>query len=342
MDWMPFTRFPQWMWKNQEVLSFVEWLKNYNSSKNNEVGFYGLDLYGLENSIELVIEYLEKVDVKLANLAKERYSCITPFLADPAIYGKMVLSKKMASCEQEVLQMLVDLLKKRHQLNHSPEYFYAYQNANVVVDAEQYYKAMYYGSAESWNLRDFHMFQTLKSLLSYFNKDSKAIVWAHNSHIGNALATEMYARGEINIGHLSREYFGEKFYNIGFGTHTGTVAAANNWGEKMQIMNVNPSLKNSYENLCHQVGLKAFTLPLKEQFANIKMIESLNVPKLERAIGVIYRPDTERMSHYFHAVLPAQFDEYIFFNTSQAVTPLSYNHITSKTLLNHPFGFIDS
>lgn len=337
-DWMPFARFPQWMWKNKEVLDFVEWLKTYNSQHDNSIGFYGLDLYGLENSIHLVIDYLKKVDEELASLAKTRYACMTPYMSDPALYGKMVLNKQLISCEVEILKMLVDLLKNKTKLNHSPEYFYTYQNANVVVDAEHYYKAMYYGSAESWNLRDFHMFHTLKSLLSYFGSDAKAVVWAHNSHIGNALATEMYSRGEINIGHLCKEHFGDKSYHIGFGTHTGTVAAAHNWGAKMEVMQVNGSLSNSYENLCNKTQIDSFTLPLREKDSGEKLRKLLNTPKLERAIGVMYRPETERMSHYFHAVLPSQFDEYIWFNTTQAVTPITTINVIPKLLKNHPLA----
>ena len=340
-DWAPFMRFPQWMWKNKEVLSFVEWLKEFNSQNNNKTGFYGLDLYGLENSIDLVINYLEGIDADLANLAKSRYSCITPYMTDPAAYGKMVVSHQLESCEKEVLKMLVDLLKNKNKLNHSPEYFYAYQNANVVVDAERYYKAMYYGSAESWNLRDFHMFYTLKSLLSYFGPQTKAIVWAHNSHIGNALATEMYSRGEINIGHLCKEHFGDKSYHIGFGTHTGTVAAAHNWGNAMKVMKVNNSLQKSYENLCHKTQINSFALPLREQFAGKKLRKLLSTPKLERAIGVIYRPETERQSHYFQAVLPSQFDEYIFYDESNAVTPITLTNVIPKLLENHPFALLD-
>lgn len=340
-DWIPFTRFPQWMWKNKEVLNFVEWLKEYNALNKNKTGFYGLDLYGLENSIELVINYLEGIDGDLANLAKSRYACIRPYMTDPAVYGKMVVSHQLESCEKEVLKMLVDLLKNKNKLNHSPEYFYAYQNANVVVDAERYYKAMYYGSAESWNLRDFHMFYTLKSLLSYFGPQTKAIVWAHNSHIGNALATEMYSRGEINIGHLCKEHFGDKSYHIGFGTHTGTVAAAHNWGNAMNVIKVSNSLPKSYENLCHKTQIDSFTLPLREKFSGQKLRELLSAPKLERAIGVIYRPETERQSHYFQAVLPSQFDEYIFYNESQAVTPITQTNVSPKLLESHPFGILD-
>ena len=341
-NWMPFNRFPQWMWKNKEVLEFIEWLKKYNTIHNNKCGFYGLDLYGLANSIDLVIAYLNNVDSDLAKLAKERYACIIPYLYNPAVYGKMVVGKQLESCEKDILNMLIDLLKNKHKLNHSPEYFYAYQNANVIVNAERYYKAMYYGSAESWNQRDFHMFYTLKSLLSYFGEDTKAVVWAHNSHIGNALATEMYSKGEINIGHLCKEHFKNKCYNIGYGTHSGTVAAAHNWGENMEIMKVNPSIPESYENLCHKSQIPSFTLPLKEKDSGNKIRNLLSTPKLERAIGVLYRPKTERMSHYFHAVLPSQFDEYIWFNKSKAVTPISHTTIEQKELGDfHPFGLID-
>ena len=240
-----------------------------------------------------------------------------------------------------VLKMLFDLLKNKNKLNHSQAYFYAYQNATVVVDAERYYKAMYYGSAESWNLRDFHMFYTLKSLLSYYGKDSKAIVWAHNSHIGNALATEMYARGEINIGHLCKEHFGSKSYTIGFGTHTGTVAAAKNWGDAMQVMPINDSLADSYEQLCHKTNVTNFTLPLREEHSEKNLRDVLSKPRLERAIGVVYRPETELMSHYFKAVLPSQYDEYIWFNKTKAITPLIIKTKTTKLADVHPFGLID-
>ena len=340
-NWMPFARFPEWMWKNKEVLDFVEWLKKYNTKRNNTIGFYGLDLYGLENSIDLVINYLEDIDPDLATLAKLRYSCIMPYMSNPTVYGKLVKTQKLESCEKAVLKMLFDLLKNKNKLNHSQAYFYAYQNATVVVDAERYYKAMYYGSAESWNLRDFHMFYTLKSLLSYYGKESKAIVWAHNSHIGNALATEMYARGEINIGHLCKEHFASKSYHIGFGTYTGTVAAAKNWGETMQVMPINDSIENSYEHLFQKTNVPNFTLPLRAEHSEKKLRKFLNTPRLQRAIGVVYKPKTELMSHYFKAVLPSQYDEYIWFNKTKAITPLATKTETTKLLDVHPFGLID-
>ncbi|WP_272022986.1 erythromycin esterase family protein [Olleya namhaensis] len=340
-NWLPFARFPEWMWKNKEVLDFVEWLKKYNAKRNNTIGFYGLDLYGLENSIDLVINYLQKIDPELAKIAKNRYACITPYMSNPTVYGKLVTTNTLESCEKDVIDMLFDLLKNKNKLNHTKEYFYAYQNATVVVDAERYYKAMYYGSAESWNLRDFHMFYTLKSLLSFFGKDSKTIVWAHNSHIGNALATEMYARGEINIGHLCKEHFGSKSYHIGFGTNTGTVAASKNWGEKMNKMPIKDAVDNSYENLCNKTNVSNFTLPLREEHTEKKLRDFLSVPRLQRAIGVVYKPETELRSHYYKSILPYQFDEYIWFNKTKAITPLETKTSITKLIDIHPFGKLD-
>ena len=340
-DWLPFTRFPQWIWKNKEVLDFIEWLKKHNTKHNNTIGFYGLDLYGLENSIDLVIKYLQDIDKDLAELAKSRYACITPYMSQPSLYAKLIKNNKLVSCEKDILNMLFDLLKNKNKLNHSQAFFYTYQNATVVVDAERYYKAMYYGSSESWNLRDFHMFYTLKSLMSYFGEKSKAVVWAHNTHIGNSLATEMYARGEINIGHLCKEHFNDKSYHIGFGTHTGTVAAAKNWGEKMEAIPVKESLENSYENLCHKTNVTNFTLPLRKDHSHKNLRELLSSPRVQRAIGVVYRPETESMNHYYKTVLPSQFDEYIWFNKTKAITPLASKTVTSKLMDLHPFGLFD-
>jgi len=338
----PFRRFPQWMWRNAEFLEFTEWLKIYNRSREEKVSIYGLDLYGLENSVHHVLRYLEEKDPELAEEARKHYSCITPYMEDPSAYGRLVLSGRLESCEQEVLQMLITLLKKREKLNHNSEaFYYVYQNARAIADAERYYKIMYYGGADSWNLRDLHMFHTLRSLLAFHGPGSKAIVWAHNSHIGNALATEMYARGEINIGHLCRESFGDKSYHIGFATDHGTVAAADNWGDAMKIKKVNPALAGSYEALMHRSGTKNFSLPLRKSAAHAEALKKLASPRLERAIGVIYRPDTERQSHYFLASLPAQFDELIWFDETRAVRALHGEEQKSDLPALHPFATLD-
>jgi erythromycin esterase-like protein len=229
----------------------------------------------------------------------------------------------MASCEADVIAMLRELLAKRvdYAAQDGDEFFDAAQNARVVAGAERYYRAMYYGSAESWNLRDEHMFDTLRSILAHRGDGAKLVVWEHNSHVGDAAATEMAVRGELNVGHLCRATFGDDVYAVGFGTDRGTVAAADHWGDPMQRMAVRPARADSYERLCHDAGVPAFLLHLREP-ARGELCDELAEPRLERAIGVVYRPETELESHYFQAVLPAQFDEYVWFDETSAVTPL--------------------
>lgn len=339
-----FSRFPAWMWKNLEVLEFVEWLRAYNRQRepDNRVGIFGLDLYSLYSSIGEVLHYLDKVDPESAQLARIRYGCLTPFESDPAKYGLAALTGRYQNCETDVVKMLSDLLAKRVQYLQEagrPQYFNAEQNARVVADAEKYYRAMYYGSAESWNLRDQHMFDTLLSLLQHFGPNARAVVWAHNSHVGNAAYTEMSARGEYNIGELTRSRFGDNAYVVGFGTDHGTVAAAHDWGDEVEIMRVRPSNERSYERICHDTGIEAFLLPLRKE-ARPEVRAELEPSRLERAIGVIYRPDTELLSHYFQAILPAQFDEYIWFDETHAVTPLGPAH-APRLPDAHPFAIED-
>jgi protein-L-isoaspartate(D-aspartate) O-methyltransferase len=234
--------------------------------------------------------------------------------------------------------MLQELLARQTRLaQHDGERFMdAVQNARLVANAERYYRIMYYGSRSSWNLRDTHMFDTLMMQLAYYGKRSRAVVWAHNSHVGNAAATEMSARGETNIGELCRKEFGDKVYSIGFGTHTGTVAAASNWDAQMEIKEVVPSLPRSYERLFHDTGCPSFFLPLRK-LAGTSLGEALSRPLLERAIGVIYRPETERASHYFQSNLLQQFDEYIWFDETRAVTPLKTSEMEGLPD-TYPFG----
>jgi len=338
-EWTAFARFPTWMWRNNEVKTFVDWLRAYNSNRSmrSRVAFHGLDLYSLYDSIRAVLQYLETIDPATARAARARYGCLTPWQSDPATYAHAALTGKYPSCESEVTDVLAELLERRKTYaEHDGERFLdAVQNARLVANAERYYRTMYYGSRASWNLRDSHMFETLKTLLSFYGSNSKAIVWAHNSHVGDASATEMSSRGEYNIGELCRREFGNSAYRIGFGTNTGTVAAASEWGGPMEIKSILPALSESYEGVCHlsgipnfQVGLRTLDVPTKAK---------LQTPRLERAIGVIYRPETERASHYFQAVLPNQFDEYIWFDISQAVSPLDAKML--KGLPDtYPFG----
>ena len=324
-EWTAFARFPTWMWRNTEVRDFVSWLRKHNGTveRNERVAFHGLDLYSLYDSIRSVLNYLDEVDPESAKVARERYGCLTPWQRDPATYGHAALTGSYPKCESHVVRALTDLLaKRRAYAEHDGERFLdAEQNARLVANAERYYRIMYYGSRASWNLRDSHMFETLKNLLAFHGPDSKAVVWAHNSHVGNAAATEMAARGEYNLGQLCRREFGEQAYLVGFGTHSGTVAAASEWDGPMEIKTVRPALPNSYEQLCHATGLARFMLGLRGR-DDLCGPAGLGKERLERAIGVIYRPETELASHYFRANLPQQFDEYIWFDNTRAVTPL--------------------
>ncbi|MDA9506442.1 protein-L-isoaspartate O-methyltransferase [Bradyrhizobium sp. CCBAU 11386] len=339
-EWTAFARFPTWMWRNTEVRDFVSWLRKHNGTveKTKRVAFHGLDLYSLYDSIRSVLNYLDEVDPASARVARERYGCLTPWQRDPATYGHAALTGSYPTCESDVAHALTDLLaKRRAYAEHDGERFLdAEQNARLVANAERYYRIMYYGSRASWNLRDSHMFDTLKNLLAFHGPDSKAVVWAHNSHVGNAAATEMVARGEHNIGQHCRKEFGAQAYLVGFGTHSGTVAAASDWGGPMEVKVVRPSLPNSYERLCHATGLPRFMLGLRGR-GDLCGPKGLGKERLERAIGVIYRPDTELASHYFQASLPQQFDEYIWFDDTRAVTPLSTAEIAGLPD-TYPFG----
>ena len=337
-EWTAFARFPTWMWRNNEVRAFVDWLRSHNAPLKPEkrAAFHGLDLYSLYDSIRAVLKYLDEVDPATARVARERYGCITPWQSDPATYGHAALTGAYPTCESEVAVVLMDLLhKRRAYAEHDGERFMdAIQNARLIANAEQYYRIMYYGSRASWNLRDGHMFETLKTLLAFYGPKSKAIVWAHNSHVGDASATEMFSRGEYNLGHLCRKEFGTHVYTIGFGTNSGTVAAASNWDGPMEIKQVVPAIAESYERIFHEVGVPNFCLDLRQA---LNHSEGLLKPRLERAIGVIYRPETELASHYFQAVLPKQFDEYVWFNETKEIAPFE-----TKTLEEmpdtYPFG----
>lgn len=337
--WSGFARFPTWMWRNEEVRGFVDWLREHNQQATRPAAFRGLDLYSLYASIEAVLAYLDRVDPPTARVARQRYGCLTPWQSDPASYGLAAMTGRYRTCEQEVVDMLVDLQQKSSVYigQGGEQLLDALQNARVVSQAERYYRTMYYGSRVAWNLRDSHMFSTLRHLLSFHGAQSKAVVWAHNSHVGDSAATEMSLRGEFNLGHLCRKEFGSSAYLVGFGTHTGTVAAASDWDAPMEVKAVRPALAGSYERLFHQTGLERFILPLRQPGSQ-RVAEGLASPRLERAIGVIYRPETERQSHYFDAVLPRQFDEYIWFDQTRAVTPLETKAVVAGVPETYPFG----
>jgi protein-L-isoaspartate(D-aspartate) O-methyltransferase len=336
-----FSRFPTWMWRNTVVRDFVDWLHDHNAQiddPHRRTSFHGLDLYSLFTSRDAVLGYLDRVDPPAAAEARWRYGCLTPWEEDPARYGRAVVTGTFAGCEQAVVQTLTDLLRRRLEYVGEDDVAFveAAQNAAVVANAERYYRVMYRGSRESWNLRDQHMFETLRLIQAHRGPDAKVVVWEHNSHVGDASATEMGARGEHNVGLLTRRHFGDQAAIVGFGTHEGTVAAASDWGGPMERKAVRPSLPHSYERICHDTGVPAFVLHLREPDRS-ELREQLADPRLERAIGVIYRPETERQSHWFQASLPHQFDEYVWFDETRAVSPLAA-HTVADVPDTYPFG----
>ncbi len=326
-----FKRFPTWMWRNTVVLDFVEWLRDYNSSLPvgaTKVGFYGLDLYSLYTSIESVLGYLDKIDPAAAKRARYRYSCFEHFAEDTQAYGYAANFGITESCERDVIEQLVELRRRaadyasRDGRVAQDEFFFAEQNARLVLNAEKYYRSMFRGRVASWNLRDQHMAETLNALVTHLNskgQPAKVAVWEHNSHLGDARATYMADYGELNVGQLVREHYGPEAVLIGFTTYTGTVTAASDWDGPAERKRVRPALANSYEASFHDVDAPNFLLPLRDSGpASIAVRD----PRLERAIGVIYLPQTERQSHYFEARLTDQFDAVIHFDETHALEPL--------------------
>lgn len=352
-EWQAFARFPTWMWRNVETQGFVDWLHNRNAALPyvSRAGFYGLDLYSMYTSVQAVLQYLDDHDPELAAVARVRYGCLSPWEADPAAYGHAAVTGRYRNCEKDVTEVLVELMKTRamwheEMTNHdiqaldvnaqrAERIMDAVQNAQVVSNAESYYRTMYYGSRASWNLRDSHMFETLKQILGFRGEDAKAVVWAHNSHIGDASATEMSLRGEHNIGQLCAQSFPRASYRIGFGTDHGTVAASSNWDAPMEIKQVVPAHRQSHEFQFHQTGAPGLILPLRSASESLR--QELSKRRLERAIGVIYRPETELASHYFEADLAHQFDAYIWFDETSAVSPIT-THVLQGLPDTYPFG----
>jgi erythromycin esterase-like protein len=318
-----FRRFPAWMWRNTQVVEFLAWLRSWNDALPAgapKVGFYGLDLYSLYTSMEAVVAYLEEVDPEAAERARQRYSCFDHFGVDPQVYAYATATGSAEPCEQQVVAQLIELRQLASEATDTGEvdedrHFYAEQNARLVMNAEEYYRAVFRGGVPSWNLRDRHMAETLDELVQHLERTRgpmKVAVWAHNSHVGDARATEMSDRGELNVGELLREQHGDAAFIVGFTTYTGTVTAASDWGAPAERKRVRPALAESWESLFHQAAEPRFILEPA----------ALAGQRLERAIGVIYRPDTERISHYFRATLAHQFDTVIHLDETHAVEPL--------------------
>jgi erythromycin esterase-like protein len=346
-----FQRFPQWMWRNTEIVDLIYWLRLHNTQvakPESRVGFFGLDLYSLRKSMHAVVRYLEQVDPEAAKRARERYSCFDHVAEDPQHYGYAVTFGMKKDCEEEVIRQLTELTAEagKHLSQQGgtvpDELFYAQQNARVVRNAETYYRSMFQSRDESWNVRDSHMAETLEALREHIGKrkgsGAKIAVWAHNSHLGDARATDMGEHGQLNLGQLVRErYQPEESFLLGFTTHTGTVTAASDWDSPAELKNVVPSRADSFENLFHSTGLDSFLLSIR---GHDSVSAALEERRLERAIGVIYRPDTERLSHYFSADLARQFDAVIHFDRTNAVKPLEYSALWKPEEVpeTYPFG----
>jgi len=347
-----FERFPAWMWRNAVVRDFAQWLRWHNErcgvDGRRQAGFYGLDLYSLHRSMREVIAYLDTVDPLAAARARQRYACFDHASADDGqAYGFAAAFGAGLSCERQAVEQLVDMQRnalryaRRDGLLAEDELFYAEQNALTVRNAEEYYRAMFAGRVTSWNLRDQHMAQTLAALRDHLDRDpdpepARIVVWAHNSHVGDARATEVSSDGQLTLGQLVREHYGDDCRLIGFSTYTGTVTAASEWGGVAERKVVRPALNGSVEELFHETGNPGFLVPMHDTEAT----EVLDVPRLGRAIGVIYLPATERQSHYYHVRPVDQFDAIIHIDRTRALEPLEPTSvwIAGETPETYPTG----
>jgi erythromycin esterase-like protein len=328
-----FRRFPAWMWRNTDVVEFVEWARARNDAHRHpatRVRFVGLDLYSLRASMEAVVAYLDRIDPAEAQRARQRYSCFDHFGVDGQAYGYALAFEAAIPCENEVVAQLIELRRRseaylrRDGWIAEDELFFAEQNALLVRDAEEYYQQMYRAELSSWNLRDRHMANTLDALLDHLDQQfghAKVVVWEHNSHVGDARATAMGARGELTVGQLARQRHRDDAVLIGLTTYDGRVTAASEWGSHAERKHVRPAHPASHEALLHEVTIPSFWVPTGDPVAG----NTLKSPRLERAIGVIYRPETELQSHYFDARLADQFDTVIHIDRTRALRPLERN-----------------
>jgi erythromycin esterase-like protein len=326
-----FDRFPAWMWRNEVVSGFVDWLRGRNASLpgSARAHFYGMDMYSLYESIEEVVRHLEHVDPHAAHGARERYRCFDGRGGDPGAYGSAAARDANRSCEDEAAAQLAVMERLAADASaDTPDgqaRFSAARNAAVVASAEAYFRVSAAGTESGWNLRDTHMWEAVQSIAEHLGRPgdpARLVLWAHNSHLGDARATGMGRSGEINVGQLVREAYPGDSVNVGFTTYEGTVLAARGWEQPGEVQGVRPALDESYEALFHevaQVGPDDFLLDLRR---GQPAATALANERLERAIGVVYAPATERWSHYFEATLAAQFDVVIHLDTTTALTPL--------------------
>lgn len=366
-----FNRWPSWMWANKEMVELVEWLKEYNdtilnqqklsTSTDKQVGFYGLDLYSLWESMEAIIDYLKKIDPSALNNAVDAFNCFEPYNKNVEEYARATAFVPQ-NCEDEIIELLASMKSKRevyskdHHHNKEEEYFNAEQNAITARDAEQYYRTMIRGDVNSWNLRDNHMMDTLERLINFhqdqnnntYKNKPKAIVWAHNTHIGDARFTDMNQSGMINLGQLVREKKGvDNTVLVGFSTYSGTVIAAKEWGQKMEIMNVPPAIEGSWDNILHNIDYKLYDkkqvdkmiifsknaeIPEIERLDNDNVSKGYDKNRGQRAIGVVYNPVHERYGNYVPTSLSSRYDVLLFIDDTTALSPLRIEPSEDKDL----------
>ena len=334
-----FNRWPTWMWANWEIVALSEWLQKYNQDlpANKRIGFYGLDVYSLWESMESILQYLDKTDPKALQTAEEAFRCFEPYRKEEGRAYAQASMLVPELCENEVVDLLKEIRQKLPTYNTDHEnVFSAEQNALVAVNAEKYYRAMVHGGPHSWNVRDMHMADTLERLMSFHGEDSKVIVWAHNTHVGDSRATDMVNEGMYNIGELIRMKHHEKgVVLVGFGSYQGTVIAGRSWGAALQAMEVPDAIKGSWEYLLHTAGEENKIL-MMEDFMHEDMMMENHIG--HRAIGVVYSPYNEQYGNYVPSILPLRYDAFIFLDKTKALFPLHIKHDKQQIPETYPFG----
>lgn len=331
-----FDRWPTWMWANREVAEFAEWLKTHNDglAPGKRVGFYGLDVYSLWDSMEAVVSYLETVDPAFAQEARRAYLCFEPYGGDPQAYARAT-AMVPATCEDEAVAVLRRLRSKAPEYrDDGPEAYYnAEQNALIAQGAERYYRAMLHGGGASWNVRDRHMVETLERLMAHHGKNATAVVWEHNTHVGDARYTDMASAGMVNVGQLVREAHpapGQVFL-AGFGTYSGSVIAGAMWGAPMEIMHMPNARKGSLEDMLHRAGALRAAAKGNATLRNLLLlfdgspdggVYGMDQPVEHRAIGVVYDPQAERWGNYVPTIVPRRYDAFLFLDETHALQAL--------------------
>lgn len=334
-----FNRWPTWMWANWEIAAFIDWLKVFNENlpADKRIGFYGLDVYSFRESMNSIIQYLEKNDPEALKVAKKAMECFEPYGDNEGQSYARASALVPELCEKEVVNLLAEIINKAENYNSDAENVMSTeQNAHIARDAEKYYRAMIKRGPASWNIRDRHMVSTIDRLMKYHGNDAKTIVWEHNTHIGDARATDMASEGMVNVGQLLREqYSKEGVVAVGFGSYKGSVIAGRNWGDEMRKIKVPEAIEGSWENIFHQACKGENRMLL---FDKIKEEQCIAPPIDHRAIGVVYNPEHERFGNYVPSILPKRYDAFIFLDETTALHPIHIEPAGNQIPETYPFG----